>query len=306
VPASIVALFDPELIIPSATRINDLEFWIRLEEWTRDDRPRLGPATFKGVTEMIENVPNVVGMPVREFWKIIGRVMSRPLTQSSRQRSLCTAHIRADYEPALGDQTNVERLVDDLSHVDDDSGIVLATDQRCWRSVEPALECEGQRICLTTVPCHSYSLAWRSIVLASRTLSPNALKENATHMFPKVKFSESAWTRTGSLSGDPRDIAKQLLLHISVLNDHASRIWNTTTDNGQREQEFGSLGLTVSPEGPRTHQSNKAMKERYFTFDGKSVLCEWHTKLKPNIDRVYFSVEGDSVYVGIIVDHLRL
>ena len=122
--------------------------------------------------------------------------------------------------------------------------------------------------------------------------------------FPNVVFSDVAWKSINSLQGARQDNVVPLSQHLGVLNDEASSIWSSNTNTADRQQLLASRGVTASPESPRTHKTSKAMLKRKFKFDGQAVLCEWHTKLRPDINRVYFAVDGPQVLVGSIIDRL--
>jgi hypothetical protein len=70
----------------------------------------------------------------------------------------------------------------------------------------------------------------------------------------------------------------------------------------------GSCGIGgVSRESVKTHSNNSAMRLRDVEFNGDKITCEWHTKLRPEIDRIHFAFGGscgDKILIGIFVDHL--
>lgn len=49
------------------------------------------------------------------------------------------------------------------------------------------------------------------------------------------------------------------------------------------------------------------MRARKVTVAGRDVVCEWHSKIYPHTDRIYFSIpqgEDGKIVVGSICDHL--
>jgi hypothetical protein len=63
----------------------------------------------------------------------------------------------------------------------------------------------------------------------------------------------------------------------------------------------------VSAECAKTHRSAKAMCLREVSFNGNMIVCEKHTRLGPEIDRIHFAFGdgfGDKILIGIFVDHL--
>jgi hypothetical protein len=306
-PVDMTVIFDPELVVPAEANKLSLEFWARLGDWICDPRPRLGQDTLEGLNQLISNPLDVQGMPRAEFWKIVSQLASRGYAREDDSRLICEKHLREDYRYVFGGARNVELLVTDVTAVGPGPGVVLATDQQSWPLESPLRNCTGcgaQRIYLLKSPNADYAQASRSEFLRSRPSNAAAIQDLAFQLFPNVTFSDSAWTRLNTLTGDPREIVKNLVLHLGVLNDHASATWEAANNTNQRQQHLRSHGVEASPESPQTHKSTKAMRERTFDFGGRAVVCEWHTKLKPHLDRVYFAVAGNRVYVGAIVDHL--
>jgi hypothetical protein len=69
------------------------------------------------------------------------------------------------------------------------------------------------------------------------------------------------------------------------------------------------FGIDFSNESVKTRGS-KHMKLREASFAGKIVICELHSKLTRQINRIHFhppidSVEKGKMLIGIFVDHLK-
>ena len=69
--------------------------------------------------------------------------------------------------------------------------------------------------------------------------------------------------------------------------------------------------VDISPESPNTHDNAKAMREREVFFDGKTIVCEFHSKLTLTHDRIHFSPslisdknDNKFLIVGPFADHL--
>jgi len=303
-PVELSTLFDPELVFPSDAAKSTLEFWARLQGWT-DPLPRLGEASLQNLAGFMEDPPTVIGLSSRECWQIMLQLCSRGFEKSPEKRVVCEPHIREHYTSVLGEEGNIERLLEGLSNVDPRSSIMLAPEFRCWSMPERSCSaCDSEPIHRVTTPKRGYEQARRSSFLASKSLSATAIQKCATQMFPNLIFTKSAWTRVGTLTGGPSAIAQDLVHHLGVLNDHAPRIWAAAITSGERQQLLGAHGIDASLEGPKTHRNEPVMKARRFSFNGVMYLCEWHTKLKPNTNRVHFHVDGDKVRIGAIVDYL--
>lgn len=112
----------------------------------------------------------------------------------------------------------------------------------------------------------------------------------ASVMFPKLRFHELAWSHLAGMEGEDTEHVSKLVQHLETLNNHASAIWAEHTETIDRQRALGSRGVTASPEGSNTRRVPRKMRLRDFTIDNKVVRYEWRTKLRPNINRVYFAV----------------
>lgn len=74
------------------------------------------------------------------------------------------------------------------------------------------------------------------------------------------------------------------------------------------ESYFSSRGVGgISRESVKTRKNADAIRLREVEFNGGRVMCEWHTKLNPQIDRIHFAFGSefkDKILIGIFVDHL--
>lgn len=99
--------------------------------------------------------------------------------------------------------------------------------------------------------------------------------------------------------------------HLGALNDEFLTQYKLAAASGRIsdvEAHFGSLGVGgVSMESVKTRRNAAAMRMRDVEFEDRVVRCEWHTKIKPNIDRIHFAFGDDldgRLLIGIFVDHL--
>ncbi|MGB3323298.1 MAG: hypothetical protein WBB05_11910 [Mycolicibacterium fortuitum] len=300
------ALFDPELIIPSAESARELPFWIRLQEWIQDRRPRIGATTSEKLQDLITEPPSVIGLPMAEFWKIIGNLSSRVVDSSAHVRPICENHLRQAYSPHYGHSDNIEALIDTLERSSVEHGTALATDSRCWSAdlrVTGCVECDVSFVTYTS-PEDSLAHAWRRLYLNTGDQNMGTLIDLAPKMFPDLIFSHSAWSHLDTLGGEPQTIAERIVASLTALNDSVLEIWSLYQNTVDRQARLRSSGIEASPESSTTRRSKSAMTARRFTFNNTEVTCEWHTKLQPHRDRIYFAVHDGKIYVGAITKHL--
>lgn len=311
--ADVVQVLDPEIVNPSSESSQTLEFWVRMMAWAEIHDMKLGPSTLAALGDLIASPPVVRGLAMHDFWTIVGKYSSRAIAGTSENRPICETHIRANYSPVFGSPTNVDLLVNDLRVIGVKGRVALGTESRCW-TLEGTQECHAcvnsaiSRIDSAADPDYSCQLAdvWRRGFIADTPLRFDGLEELAPSMFPAIEFSSTAWNHLRSLSGEEHATAVEIVKHLGVLNDRAGEVWSNSSIASDREAALGALGVTASLEGPRTHKNRAAMKARDFDFSGGTIRCEWHTKLKPSTDRIYFAVAGGRVMVGTIVSHLPL
>jgi hypothetical protein len=129
--------------------------------------------------------------------------------------------------------------------------------------------------------------------------------------FPDLIFHPDLSFRR--FEGSYLGLRQQIILHLGALNDHFLREYRTLSATGRIgdiEVYFQAYGVDgVSRESVKTHRNVKAMREREVEFKGKPVVCEWHSKLRPNIDRIHFAFGdefGEKILIGIFVSHLTI
>ncbi|SKT07314.1 Uncharacterised protein [Mycobacteroides abscessus subsp. massiliense] len=303
----LTTVFDPEILLPSKESVHNLAFWHRLLEWTVDPRPRVGAMTFERLHELYLDPPEVKGLPKAELWTIYSKLAARAaIKKPPIPHQICIHHLTDSYIPLYGPINNAEPLVDAIDCISNGGAIVVATDRRCWPK-ELDSECSKCDICkisLLTEPKGDLSAVWRTQYRLFGNFDLAVLIDMSDRMFPNLKFSKSAWNYMHKLKGDPAITSGKLMTHLSVLNDEASRIWSQNSTTADRKAQLGSLGIDASPENSNTHKSSSAMKARMFSFEEKTLVCEWHTKFERHRNRIYFAVENDNVYIGVVTDHL--
>lgn len=148
------------------------------------------------------------------------------------------------------------------------------------------------------------ALAFFREVPEVESLDEHAYFENAQHAFPSVHFVLER-ARFGQFEERYETIRAKVTAHLAVLNDHARAILETAEPAGAKEGRFGSHGIDASGESPLTRADGVAMRQREVNVAGRVVVCDWHTKIRRHIDRIYFNAtSSDRVVVGIFHDHL--
>lgn len=188
----------------------------------------------------------------------------------------------------------------------------MRTIKSCWSMnlSEGCPICHDSRISRIYTPVESelksteLARVWREAYVDEHPRDPTQLGDFAAKMFPAIEFSPNAWKRVNTLVGAPEEITASIIDHLSVLNDFSLEVWANHVSTEERQSAFGSKGVTCSPESPKTHKNPKAMRERDFDFQSGQVRCEWHTKMRPDTNRIYFAISDRKIFVGTIVDHL--
>lgn len=304
---SVLALMDPELVVPSPEAARSRKFWLRMNEWANRPEFRLGPATLRALYDLINNPNPRWPLPHGELQQILRKLAARGFVPSNDERVLCERHLSSDYSPEDGEANNYLRLLRDLSVVDPKARVGLATIRKCWSDKpRPCEACEKSRISKVFELNSSGALApvWRHSFLENCPGEFLKIKEFSSRLFPRLRFSKVAWDHLQTLTGDPREITQTLITHLGALNDLVIDIWSEEPTTHGRQRILKAHGVISSPENANTRSDRKAMKARRFFFGNEEVLCQWHTKLRPNTDRIYFSVGAEEVYIGSIIDHL--
>lgn len=127
--------------------------------------------------------------------------------------------------------------------------------------------------------------------------------------FPRLIFHPSLTFRR--FQGAYQERRDAVVHHLGALNDEFLSRYQQAAASGRLsdvEAYFGSLGVGgVSAESVKTRGNAAAMRMRDVEFEDRVMRCEWHTKIKPNVDRIHFAFGDnldDQVLIGIFVDHL--
>lgn len=300
-------LLDPEFVIPSTANRTRLEFWNRLNSCADESDARLGPNTLLELYNLTSNPPAVSGLASRDFWTIIKKFSGRTTSAVSPEKGLCETHLTHSYETLLGDEANSELLLADIKATGMNNFVGLFSIAECWPTSIPdkCSDCEISHVRILLDQRDATELR-RVVYMQEAASDLRGIEKVACDLFPNIQFSDTAWNGLNTLVGAAKKNLSLVMQHLGVLNDFATEIWATRTTTKERIAELGARGVNGSPENSNTHKSRDAMKARSFVFDGKTVSCEWHTKLRPDKNRIYFSVDTKKVYVGTITQHLPL
>jgi hypothetical protein len=136
-------------------------------------------------------------------------------------------------------------------------------------------------------------------------LDEEAYFRNAAFAFPALFFVRDR-TKFNRFDEKYQTVRAIVTVHLAVLDDHAKRILSNGNPASTQIAEFGSGGIEVSGENGNTRANKAAMKQREVEVNNKRVVCDWHTKLRPHMDRIYFNATAEKgcVVVGIFHSHL--
>lgn len=312
--SSFEILLDPEFIIGTDESIASTEFWIRLDKLATDQEIRVGSATLSALSSSIDFYARLCPIATADFWKIVGRWVQRGARVHPNIRALCSDHFDDWYSPINGKPGNSELLTADVSNSGAGCTVALVTDPDCWSltgdNCNECSLCDFEQIVripeasLNKDRNQAMALFYRKFYQRQASFDMNSLRQNAVTMFPRIEFSETAWDGITSLVGDRNDILAAIVEHLSILNDEGPRIWQEYTTPGERQSRLSALGVESSPESPNTHKNRKLISKYDFRFKEGVIRCEWHTKIRRNANRVYFSIDSGSVQVGLITRHL--
>lgn len=133
----------------------------------------------------------------------------------------------------------------------------------------------------------------------------------AADAFPNLHLLPILSSQFRKFSINYTQIRPDVVDHLACLNDHFSESFER--NHGQPASVAAEMnaryGINMSPESPNTHKNKKAVAARTVVINGVSIICDWHTKIKPDIDRIHFrpgnpKVANGRIIIGIFADHL--
>jgi hypothetical protein len=145
---------------------------------------------------------------------------------------------------------------------------------------------------------------WRSTI-DLENLDADGVAAIAPLAFPMLRFAPDTWRQVGRFEGAFRDLRGKLVRDLAGLDDHGLEVWRLFAEPARISAEMASrAAVDCSPDSPQTHRNAAATAERDIEFEGRTVRCEWHTKLEPHRNRVHFAVLDKYVLVGVFAAHL--
>lgn len=142
-------------------------------------------------------------------------------------------------------------------------------------------------------------------------LQPDEYMRLAPLAFPDVCFTDDLAAQCGRFSRRFDEVRPTLTRHLAALNDDFQEIMRAHRGLPSDVQAAfrAKTGVDSSPESANTKADARAWAERRVVHGGKPTWCEWHTKLEPHRDRVYFhpgnpQVADGRLLVGIFHLHL--
>lgn len=132
-----VDILDPEIVVPSSDRVEDLEFWNRLNDWCRNTRPKMGPATYAAFNEAISDIREIPGFPMNDLWRLVGQYCGRVHKSDGKKVNICESHLNDNYRAQWGDSGNAILLCKDIKDVGRGGIVALHTVDETILSLDP-------------------------------------------------------------------------------------------------------------------------------------------------------------------------
>lgn len=143
------------------------------------------------------------------------------------------------------------------------------------------------------------------------------LQAIAHSAFPELVWVDGVWHELRAhrkcFFGPHRDT---LVRHLAVLNDHGARLFHEHPGGSGVDKELDALGVDASPENGKARNHEPSKRDRTRTFQGRSHVFWWHTKMRWDEGRVHFlhqpsqeapqPSEFGRIVIGIFVDHCVL
>jgi hypothetical protein len=183
-----------------------------------------------------------------------------------------------------------------------------------------SLQTSGRRGCIGVgvsgeeQPVHfvfdkSTQVAFFRHAIQLENVDENGFGELAPAAFPNLRFVTGVWRGLRDLSKPYRDRRDEIIHCFSVLSDDGAAIF-ALKQNALIESEFGSRGVTISPETTETMKDAYCKRARTRDYADESLVFEWHIKLEPHLDRIHVhpgtASSEQRIIIGIIHKHLPL
>ncbi|HEX5493066.1 MAG TPA: AAA family ATPase [Mycobacteriales bacterium] len=146
---------------------------------------------------------------------------------------------------------------------------------------------------------------WRSL-FRLEDVGEHGFFDLARLAFPRLVFhSELSFRRFVGAYPDLRD---RVVTILAGLCDHFADEYATSSGVPRDiEVAMGRHRVDLSLESPKTRASQRLMRLRDVTHDGRVFRCEWHAKLERHRNRIHFAAPsehlGGRILVGIFDKH---
>jgi hypothetical protein len=173
---------------------------------------------------------------------------------------------------------------------------------------------------------HGRKRFWQAVIILEGD-DLNSLARHASRAYPNLYFVGSVIAHANHLSGGYLASRQRVCNALAVLDDLGH--WAFTCpppalapgeplpfnldarpSNQLIEHRFAGIGLDAAPEKPNVRGHRASREARETVLDGRTLYCEWHVKLQPDRNRIYFHPpipeSGDRVVIGMIHEHLPL
>lgn len=207
-------------------------------------------------------------------------------------------------EVGIGRRTSVLWAVEQCSRGHMMSAAVVTRPSGPQQSLQ-TVSIDGKDMTVWFVSSTAHSIAFFRWIAAA-TRSDDELAIVAEAAFPQLRFVPGVLSGIKDMSRPFVNIVADIVRHLGVLSDMGAEIFEG--DRRGVSQKFASMGLDVSDENGRTKSSRDARVRRTRVYLGVEYVCWWHSKLRPDRDRIYFSPDGivpaGGIVVGVCVRHL--
>ncbi|MBG6191360.1 hypothetical protein IWX64_002320 [Arthrobacter sp. CAN_A212] len=186
-------------------------------------------------------------------------------------------------------------------------GVMVTTQQGTLQGVKDLFSPRQSKH--TEVLYISAKTDWVSCIrewLKSSDCPVSQVERYSEDVFDNLVFADGIWSQVRHFEGDNRTIRRQLINNLAGLNDHllTIRSHHVTNDRIILEMKIRA-DVVCSPDSPKTHKNNRAMKQREVETAFGKVDCEWHAKLEPHRNRIHFGLNRGKVFIGIFSGHLE-
>lgn len=231
----------------------------------------------------------------RDLWSLAWQMLDRCTSlHCDHSVSSCSADVDDVYTESCG-MVEACRLTKQGSFVG-----VLMLGRHCCEVVN-VVPCDGASYRLPLVWDDVSRKKFYQKAICEEVESEGVFFERAGWAFPRIRFASEVSFR--KFEGRFADLLPEVVRHLSVIEqDFLSEYRNT---QGNAKELSARLEIDVTMESVKTRGSEKLMKMRDVTYNGRTYRCEWHSKIEPHRNRIHLAVmDDDCILVGMFVKHL--